>query len=194
MPPISDPDPIYFPDDDAFRAWMEEHHETAEVVWVGYHKRSTGEPSMTWTQSVEVALCFGWIDGIRKSVDERRYTIRFTPRKPTSKWSHKNVESVKRLLAEGRMQPAGMRAYEAREAVGVYSYEQRHEAELPADYERRFRSHAEGWAFFESQPPGYRKTAIHWVVSAKREATRERRLATLIEDSAAGQRIGPLRR
>jgi uncharacterized protein YdeI (YjbR/CyaY-like superfamily) len=144
---------------------------------------------------VDQALCFGWIDGVRRSLGEDAYTIRFTPRKRGSNWSLVNLRKVERLIAEGRMQPAGLAAYEARteEKTGTYSFEQRSAASLAPEEEARFRRNRKGWAFWESQPAGYRKVATWWVVSAKRADTRERRLTTLIADSAKGERIPALR-
>lgn len=179
-----------------FRSWLEEHHESHDELWVGLYKKSSGRPSITWPEAVDEALCFGWIDGLRRSVDGDSYEIRFTPRKPASNWSAVNIARVEALLEEGRMHTAGIAAYQRRleKKSRVYSYEQRKRATLDAEAEAKFRAHPEAWAFFESQPPGYRKTAVFWVVSAKREETRRRRLATLIEDSAQGLRIAPLRR
>jgi uncharacterized protein YdeI (YjbR/CyaY-like superfamily) len=186
--------PRFFAGAHEFRAWLEEHHATASELVVGFHKKSTGRPSMTWTESVREALCFGWIDGIRRSLGDESYTIRFTPRKPTSNWSSRNVRHVEELIAEGRMTPAGLAAYGARRAdrTAVYSFERRHSARLAPEQERRFRDDAKAWDFFETQPRGYRQTAIHWVVSPKREDTRERRLGTLIADSHAGRRLAQL--
>ena len=149
---------------------------------------------MTWTESVREALCYGWIDGVRRSLGDDSYTIRFTPRKPGSNWSSRNVRHVEELTREGRMAPAGLAAFEARrpDRTGVYSFERRQPARLEPAQERQFRTNKAAWKFFESQPPSYRKTAVHWVVSAKREETRSRRLAQLIEDSAAGRRLAQL--
>jgi uncharacterized protein YdeI (YjbR/CyaY-like superfamily) len=165
-------------------------------VWVGLHKKGSGRPSITWPEAVDEALCFGWIDGIRKSVDDDAYAVRFTPRKRTSTWSAVNVKRVAELASEGRMRPAGLAAFEAREEAktGVYSYEQRHAAKLDPAAERELRANETAWAFFEAQPPSYRRTAVWWVVSGKKEETRRRRLATLIEHSAQGGRIPQLRR
>jgi uncharacterized protein YdeI (YjbR/CyaY-like superfamily) len=187
-------EPRYFDSPDEFRAWLEKHHATATELVVGFHKTHTGRPSMTWTESVREALCFGWIDGLRRSLGDESYTIRFTPRKPRSIWSLRNVQHVEDLTREGRMTPAGLAAYEARkpQRTGIYSSEQRQSARLEPGQEERFRADPVAWEFFQSQPPSYRKTAIYWVVSAKREETRARRLATLIEDSAAGRRIAQL--
>ncbi len=178
-----------------FRAWLEANHETATELWVGFHKKGSGRPSMTWPEAVDQALCFGWIDGIRKSVDASSYTNRFTPRKPTSTWSTVNVEMVARGTDQGLMRPAGLRAFEARDAAnsGVYSFEQRPQ-DLPPAYAERFQENGPAWAFFQAQPPGYRRTATFWVLSAKREGTRLKRLATLVDDSAHGRRIGLLAR
>jgi uncharacterized protein YdeI (YjbR/CyaY-like superfamily) len=184
----------FFASPGEFRAWLEEHHATATELVVGFHKKHTGRPSMTWTESVREALCFGWIDGIRRSLGEESYTIRFTPRKPRSIWSARNIQHVEELIREGRMRPAGLAAYEARtpERTGVYSFERRHEARLEPEQEAQFCADAAAWEFFQAQPPSYRQTAIHWVVSAKRADTRERRLAQLIGDSAAGRRLAQL--
>ena len=178
-----------------FRAWLEANHETATELWVGFHKKATGRPSITWPEAVDQALCFGWIDGIRKSVDESSYANRFTPRKARSTWSKVNIEKVAKLTEQGLMMPAGLRAFGARDEAnsGIYSFEQRPQ-ELPPAYAERFQENGPAWAFFQSQPPGYRRTATHWVLSAKREETRLKRLATLIEDSANGRRIGLLTR
>lgn len=188
--------PTFFETPADFRAWLEEHHDSVEVLWVGYYKKGSGRASITWPESVDEALCFGWIDGLRKSIDDVSYKIRFTPRKPDSNWSAVNIARVEELLEKGRMRPAGTAAYERRleKKSRVYSYEQRQRAALDPEAEKRFRADPEAWKFFRSQPPGYRRTAIFWVVSAKREDTRRRRLDTLIEDSAKGLRIGPLRR
>lgn len=187
---------IYFPSADAFRAWLAEHHADRDELLVGFHKQGTGRPSMTWPESVEAALAYGWIDGIRRRVDDRRYTIRFTKRRPRSIWSAKNIATAKALVASGRMTPAGLAAFEARDEQRsrVYSFEREQAATLAPAEERRFRANKKAWAFFSALPPGYRRTAYHWVISAKRAETRARRLALLIADSAAGLRIAPLRR
>jgi uncharacterized protein YdeI (YjbR/CyaY-like superfamily) len=180
----------------ALRAWLEQHHETAKELWVGFYKKSSGKPSITWPESVDEALCFGWIDGIRKSVDDMSYTIRFTPRKPRSNWSAVNVARVAELTRHGQMRPAGRKAFEGRaeEKTGVYSYEQRNSATLDEESERQFRANQPAWDFFQAQPAGYRRLAIWWVISAKKAATRLKRLATLIEDSAQGRTIAQLTR
>jgi uncharacterized protein YdeI (YjbR/CyaY-like superfamily) len=188
--------PIFFESPEQFRAWLEEHHETEAELIVGYYRKRTGRPSMTWQQSVDEALCFGWIDGIRRGIDDDSYTIRFTPRKATSNWSSVNIARVAELEREGRMRPAGRAAFERRSAArsGIYSYEQRQAARLDAEQQREFEANAAAWAFFSEQPPGYRRTATHWVVNAKRPDTRAKRLATLIADSAAGRRLRHLTR
>jgi uncharacterized protein YdeI (YjbR/CyaY-like superfamily) len=188
-------EPIFFESTAEFRAWLEAHHETATELWVGFYKKASGKPSMTWSEAVDQALCFGWIDGVRRSVGADGYANRFTPRKPRSNWSNVNVAKVEALTAQGLMMPAGVRAFELRDAArsGVYSFEKRPEA-LPPEYEAPFKEHPAAWAFFESQPPGYCRLATHWVTSAKREETRLKRLATLIEDSENGRRIAQLTR
>ena len=167
----------------AFREWLEAHHATADEVWVGFRKRSTGLPSLTWPEAVDEALCFGWIDGIRKSVDETRYTIRFTPRRKGSNWSAVNLRKMAALLAQGRVSPAGLRAYEARDPArdAQYSYETRRGLG-PAE-ERVFKKDRKAWAYFQAQPPHYRRLSGSWVVSAKKEETRQRRLAVLVDCS-----------
>jgi uncharacterized protein YdeI (YjbR/CyaY-like superfamily) len=186
---------VYFPTPAALRAWFEEHHGAASELWVGYYKKGSGKPSVTWPESVDEALCVGWIDGIRKSVDEDRYTIRFTPRRTGSVWSAVNVKRARALADQGRMLPAGLRAFEARQEnkSGIYSYEQRR-AGLEEPYEGMLRKNKAAWAFFQAQAPSYRKAAGWWVVSAKKEETRLKRLATLIEASAAGRTISQLTR
>lgn len=189
-------EPRFFATPSEFRAWLEEHHEDASELWVGFHKKGSGNPSMTWPESVDEALCFGWIDGLRRSIDGASYKIRFTPRKPRSTWSLVNVRRVAELTGVGRMRPPGLRAFEARrdDDVGTYSYEQRNVAELEPAHEQRFRANEAAWDFFQAQPPSYRRAATWWVVSAKKEETRSKRLATLIEDSEHGRPIKPLTR
>ena len=176
-----------------FRDWLDEHHASEVEVWVGFHRKGTGRTTMTWSDSVDEALCYGWIDGIRKSLDEERYVIRFTPRKSASIWSEVNMAKVKTLIAEGRMRPGGLAAWERRDEArsGVYSFE-RKAAALDAKQIAKFRKNRRAWKFFESQPPSYRRLTAHYVASAKREETREKRLATLIAYSAKGERIPQL--
>jgi uncharacterized protein YdeI (YjbR/CyaY-like superfamily) len=185
--------PRFFKTAADLRSWFERHHDTAPELWVGYYKTRAGKRGITWPESVDEALCFGWIDGIRKGLDEDRYTNRFTPRKPASNWSARNVERVQELTRLGRMRPAGLAAFEARkrERTGIYSYEQRPQ-DLPPEYERKVKANQRAWRFWRSVAPSYRKAATWWVISAKREDTRARRLATLIETSAKGERIPPL--
>jgi uncharacterized protein YdeI (YjbR/CyaY-like superfamily) len=182
--------PAFFKSADEFRAWLEANHDTAKELWVGYHKKGTGKPSMTWPESVDQALCFGWIDGIRKSVNENSYTNRFTPRKRTSNWSTVNINRVQELIRLGLMQPAGLKAFEERDQKKdqSYSYEAR-ERGLSEAYQEQFKTNAKAWDFFESQPASYKKGASWWVMSAKQEVTQKKRLAQLIEDSAHERRI-----
>jgi uncharacterized protein YdeI (YjbR/CyaY-like superfamily) len=184
----------YFATPEEFRAWLEASHGREDELWVGFHRKATGEPSLTWPESVDEALCFGWIDGLRRSVDDRRYRIRFTPRRPKSNWSAVNIQRANALIEEGRMRPAGLAAFEARddERSRVYSYERENAAFTP-EIEKRFRANEPAWSYWKAQPPHYRRAVTHWVVSAKREATRERRMETLIADCAAGRWIGPMK-
>lgn len=188
--------PIYFASFDEMYRWLEAEHDKRDEALVGYYKTTSGRPSVTWPESVDAALCFGWIDGVRRSVDAERYTIRFTPRRPRSNWSAKNVARMAELEALGLVRPAGRAAFAARppERTGVYSYEQRDTAVFDEAQERRFRAHPTAWAWFQAQPPGYRKLAQYWVLSAKKAETVDKRLATLIEDSASGRPVAPLRR
>jgi uncharacterized protein YdeI (YjbR/CyaY-like superfamily) len=188
-------EPIFFESAAEWRAWLEEHHETASEVWVGMWRKAAGR-GMTWSEAVDEALCFGWIDSVAKRVDDERRMQRFTPRKPTSNWSLVNVNKVEQLRADGRMRPPGEAAFARRRAdkTGIYSFEQRADAALTPEQEAQFRAHPDAWAYWEARPPGYRRQATWWVVSAKREETRARRLATLIEDCAAGRPIKPLTR
>jgi uncharacterized protein YdeI (YjbR/CyaY-like superfamily) len=182
----------FFETPEQWRAWLEEHHDSETEVEVGFRRKASGLPSMTWSESVDEALCFGWIDGVRRGIDETSYRIRFTPRKKGSIWSKVNVENVARLTEQGRMRPAGLAAFEARKKVGVYSHE-RPQA-LPPEYEARLRANAAAWEDWSARAPSYRRQAAHWVASAKREETRERRLAQLIESCAAGRKVAPLSR
>ncbi|HYO75343.1 MAG TPA: YdeI/OmpD-associated family protein [Thermoanaerobaculia bacterium] len=183
-------DPVYFASAAEFRAWLEAHHADETEVLVGFFKRGARPDAMTWPESVDEALCYGWIDGVRKRVDDERYTIRFTPRRAKSIWSAVNLRRVEELKKEKRMQPAGLRAYENRDVARAkqYSFEQ-DVVELGAEREALFRSNDEAWAFFSAQAPSYRRVASWWVISAKQEATRDRRMAKLIEHSAAGERV-----
>jgi uncharacterized protein YdeI (YjbR/CyaY-like superfamily) len=180
----------YFASPAAFRRWLAAHHATAKELLVGFHRKGCGTPSITWPESVDEALCFGWIDGVRRRVDETRYTIRFTPRRKRSNWSLINVNRVGELIAQKLMKPAGLAAFEARVAqkTGIYAYENR-PAELEEAFAKAFRINKEAWAFFQAQPPSYRKLANWYIASARKEETRQKRLARLIADSAAGKRI-----
>lgn len=185
------PDVVFFERPSDFRAWLREHHETADVQWVGFWKKGTGRASITWPESVEEALCYGWIDGLRKSIDDEAYMIRFTPRRPRSHWSRKNVDTYRALDEAGRIKAAGREAWGRRdpENTARASFE-REDVELAPELRAMLDADPEATAFFDAQPPGYRRRAMAWVMSAKREATRERRMAKLVEDSAAGQRTG----
>jgi len=178
-----------------FRKWLKKYHTAAQELWVGYYKTSSGKPSITWSESVDEALCFGWIDGIRKGVDDLSYTIRFTPRRLGSIWSAVNIKRARALIKQGRMQPTGLKAFQARQEnrSGIYSYEQRSD-KLAEPYEKQLRRDKAAWEFFQTQPPSYRKAAGWWVVSAKQEETRLKRLKQLVEDSARGRTIPPLTR
>lgn len=189
-------EPVFFASPAAFRRWLEKHHATSPELLVGFYKKHTGKPSLTWQESVDEALCFGWIDGIRRSIDHEGYAIRFTPRRKGSTWSAINLERVPELVRAGRMTPAGLAAYRVRDPAksGLYSFEQRHQSRLTPAMQKEFRANRKAWAFWEAQPPGYRRIALFYVMSARREETRQRRLERLIADSAAGRRIGLLQR
>lgn len=193
MPPAMNP--RFFDSPADFRSWLEENHDQTAELWVGFHKKGSGRGGITYPQALDEALCFGWIDGVRKSLGEASYTIRFTPRKPGSVWSAVNVEHVRRLAESGRMREPGLRAFEARDPKKskLYSYEQQHEASLDPASEERLKANAKAWEFFRSQAPSYRRTTQWWIVSAKKEETRARRLATLIEACEKGERLDPLR-
>lgn len=188
-------DPVFFPTPADFRAWLGEHYADSDMLWVGYYKKASGRLSVTWEETVDEALCYGWIDGIRRSLGEEAYVIRFTPRKPRSVWSGRNIERVEVLRSEGRMTKAGLNAYTQKDVHehSGYVVGDRPE-ELPKAMRADFKKNAKAWTFYQAQPPGYQKQTMFWVSSAKREETRQRRLATLIEDSANGLRIRQLRR
>ena len=174
-----------------FRAWLARHGAVESELVVGFYKRESGRPSMTWSESVDEALCFGWIDGVRTRIDEHSYKIRFSPRKPTSIWSAINVEKVRVLQAAGRMTKAGLDAFARRseERSRAYSYEQTKRAVLEPAQEAKFKKNKKAWKFFEAQPPSYRRMAAWYVVSAKRPETRQIRLTKVIQASANGARI-----
>jgi uncharacterized protein YdeI (YjbR/CyaY-like superfamily) len=187
-------EPIYFESPAAFRAWLEEHHATETEVWVGMWKKATGKQGLSWAQAVDEALCFGWIDGVMRRVDDERHIQRFSPRKPSSNWSAINIANVERLRKEGRMRPAGEAAFARRrdDRTAVYSHEQRRNPQLSPEEQAQLEADEAAWAYFSARPPSYRRQATWWVISAKRPETRARRLATLIADSAAGRPIKPL--
>jgi uncharacterized protein YdeI (YjbR/CyaY-like superfamily) len=182
--------PAFFKSADEFRRWLKKNHATATELVVGFYKRGTGRPSMTWPESVDEALCFGWIDGIRRRIDDERYCIRFTPRRQGSIWSVVNTRRVAVLTRDGRMNEAGIRVFRERDErkTKQYSFERGSAALTPA-LERQFRANVAAWKFFEEVAPYYRRMCTHWVISAKQDATRERRLALLIGASARGQKI-----
>ncbi|MBA2431209.1 MAG: YdeI/OmpD-associated family protein [Chthoniobacterales bacterium] len=189
-------DPEFFATPGEFRRWLAANHGTASELWVGFWKKGTGRASITWPESVDEALCFGWIDGVRKRLDAESYVIRFSPRKAGSIWSTVNIARVAELTKQGRMEAAGDAAFARRKEAksGVYAYEQRQTAKLNPEAERQFRAHPKAWKYFEAQPPWYRRTATWWVISAKREETRQKRLTVLIEDAKAGRTLRQLTR
>jgi uncharacterized protein YdeI (YjbR/CyaY-like superfamily) len=182
--------PKFFATPAAFRKWLAAHHTDHTELWVGFYKVASTKKSITWPEAVDQALCFGWIDGVRRSVDDESYTNRFTPRRVGSTWSAINTNRMVELIERGLVQPPGLAAFEGRdpEKTNLYSYE-RDTAALSSDSERTFRKNNAAWTFFTAQPPSYRKVVTHWVVSAKRDETRQKRLTTLIEASAAGRRL-----
>jgi uncharacterized protein YdeI (YjbR/CyaY-like superfamily) len=175
---------------DEFREWLTANHDAATELWVGYYKKGVPKTSMSYRESVDLGLCFGWIDGLTRRIDDEVYAIRFTPRTRRSTWSAVNVARMGELMAAGRAHPAGIRAFEARteDNTGIYSYENR-PADLPDAYLAQLKANEAAWTWWQAQRPGYRRLATWWVVSAKQEPTRDRRLATLIEDCAAGRMI-----
>jgi uncharacterized protein YdeI (YjbR/CyaY-like superfamily) len=185
---------VFFPSPADFRRWLEEHHDEADELWVGFYKKATGKPSITWPASVDQALCFGWIDGLRKSIDAESYKIRFTPRRARSHWSAVNIGRVAELTEMGLMQPPGIEAFKRLDEKNSERafYEQK-KVELDPAFKAEFRKNESAWAFFQAQAPSYRKLATWWVMSAKQEATRLRRLSILMKSSEAGEKIPPLR-
>jgi len=186
--------PRFFATPTKFRAWLEQHYGHTPELWVGFFKRNSGKPSITWPEAVDQALCFGWIDGIRQSLDAESYVIRFTPRKTRSTWSAVNIARAKDLSAQGLMSATGLKAFEQRsdEKSAIYSYEQRKSAKLEDAQEEKFHANQRAWNFFQSQPPWYRRTSVYWVISAKREETRTKRLDMLIQCSERQQSIPAL--
>lgn len=185
-------DVLFFNNQEAFSDWLEEHAEASEI-WVGYFRKSTGRASLTWSTSVDVALCFGWIDGIRKTIDEQSYKIRFTPRKITSVWSAVNVKKVKALIQLGKMKPAGLHVFNNRTNAQGYSSEQRN-MQLAREYEAQIKVNRIAWLFFSNLAPSYKRDSIWWVMSAKKEETRLKRLGVLIASSEAELKIPNLRK
>lgn len=183
--------PQFFETARVFRSWLETNAATAPELIVGFYKVDSGHPSMSWPESVDEALCFGWIDGVRKRIDADAYQIRFTPRKATSIWSAINIAKFEMLQAQGRMTPAGVEAFAKRKADKsvIYAYEQEQTAELSAEELRVFQRDKAAWTFFAATPPGYRKVLLHWVTTAKKVETRASRLATLMAACAAGKRL-----
>jgi len=190
------PNPLFFARPLEFHDWLEKNRDKAQEIWVGFHKKSSGKPSITWAESVDEALCFGWIDSLRRSVNDTSYANRFTPRKARSTWSAVNIRRAKELISLGHMQPAGIKAFEQRsnERSAIYSYEQRQSAKLSGAFEKQFRANEKAWKFFRAQAPWYQKVAAFWVVSAKKDDTRLKRLSKLIEDSEKERTIPPLTR
>jgi uncharacterized protein YdeI (YjbR/CyaY-like superfamily) len=190
MPPTPT-NPRYFRSPAEFRVWLEANHERATEIWVGFYKKHTGKQGMSWSEAVDQALCFGWIDSVLHRVDDARHVRRFTPRRPNSIWSKVNVAKVKQLAEAGVMHPAGMAPFLARGAKHEegYSVAARDSTLSPA-YQRRFRANKSAWTWYRAQVPSYQRQTAHWVMSAKREETRERRLEQLIADAAAGKRVG----
>ena len=187
-------EPTFFATPDEFRAWLQEHHATETELLVGFHKKGSGRPSITWPQSVDQALCFGWIDGVRRRIDDDELLDPLHAAQGAQHLERDQRQARGRADAEGLMHPAGVAAFERRsdDKTAIYSYEQRQAAELEPEQERRFRANAQAWAWFQAQAPSYRRTATYWVISAKRAETRERRLERLISDSAAERPIPPL--
>lgn len=187
-------EPVHFASAAAFRRWLARHHASATEIWVGFYKRGSGRGGLTYSEAVEQALCFGWIDGIVRRIDSERHVQRYTPRRPRSQWSAVNVRRFTALVAAGQVTPAGQAAFAAWDGKkAAYSFENRQTTLAPA-LRAQFIRHARAWRWFSDAPPGYQRTAIFWVMSAKQDATRQRRLETLIADSEAGQRIRLLRR
>lgn len=182
--------PTFFQNSDEFRSWLEQNHLTEKELWVGYYRVETGKPTMTWSESVDQALCFGWIDGIRKKIDDESYCNRFTPRRPGSTWSKVNIAKVEELTAKGLMYPAGIEAFKKRKEnnSGIYSFENEIK-DLPEEFAAIFRQNTTAWEFYIAQPPSYRKTMTHWILSAKQEATKMNRLEKLISASSKQLRV-----
>ena len=183
--------PLYFATPAAFHEWLEKNHQTKSEQWIGFYRKASGRPSITWAEAVDEALCFGWIDGLRKTIDASSYKIRFTPRRPSSNWSATNIARMKDLIRDGRVRPAGITVFQRRTPAKsrVYSYENRKAARLSSAATKLFRAESTAWRFFQQQPASYRQTAIWWMVSAKRPQTQNNRLQRLIASSKAGRRL-----
>lgn len=192
---MSEPEAVFFKSAGDFRKWLAKNHDKVPVLWIAFWKAHTGKRELTYDQAVDESLCHGWIDGLKHARDADSYQIRFTPRKARSIWSTVNLKKMEKLAAAGRLAKPGIAVFEGRDRsrAGLYSTDNRHVV-LSPEFEKRFRAKKTAWKFFEAQPPGYRRVAAFWVMSAKKEETRERRLATLMEDSASGRRIAPLSR
>jgi uncharacterized protein YdeI (YjbR/CyaY-like superfamily) len=188
--------PVFFDGAADWRVWLERNHAAASELFVGFHRKTPGRATLTYPEALDEALCFGWIDGVRRSLDSRRWYIRFTPRKANSTWSLVNIRRATALKKEGRMAPPGLKAFEGRDRSrsGRYSFEQRAAPKLDRASAKAFRAKPRAWAFFQAQPPGYRRLATFWIMSAKRAETRARRLAQLVADSDEGRRLAPLAR
>lgn len=184
-------EPTFFKTPADFRQWLEQNHKRATELLVGFYKTGSGKPSITWPESVEQALCFGWIDGVRKSLGEEAYTIRFTPRRPNSIWSAVNVSKVEELKAKGLMKPEGLAAFEKlKEGKSrIYSHEQKETARLSPEFEKVFKANKKAWDFFKAQAPSYQKVMLHYVMTAKQEKTRQSRFEKLLQASAEGKRV-----
>jgi len=184
-------EPKFFTSPEKFRQWLQKNHDSANELLVGFHKKDSGKKSITYAEALDEALCFGWIDGVRKRLDETSYTIRFTPRKPKSIWSNVNVKHVERLKKEGRMAEPGLKVYAQRDPkrTGIYAFENRPK-EFSPEYEKKFRANKAAWEFFQTIPPSLRNTYIFWIMGAKKEETQLHRLQLLIESSAKGVRYG----
>lgn len=185
--------PKFFSSPALFRQWLERNYDRETELLIGFHKKSSGKKSITYNEALDEALCFGWIDGVRKNLNETSYTIRFTPRKARSIWSNVNVNHVERLIKEKRMHASGLEAYARRdpERTGIYAFENRPK-ELAPEYEKAFRANKKAWEFFQKEPPSIKRTVIFWIMSAKKEETRLRRMQQLIENAAKGVRMGVL--
>jgi len=182
----------FFADQSEFRKWLHTYHDRVDELWVGYYKKATGKPSITWPESVDEALCCGWIDGVRKSIDEETYRIRFTPRRTGSNWSDVNIRRVKELIKLGKMEPAGMRAFQNRKQSAASPARRPESIELSKQYEDELKSNKKAWEYFNTLAPSFKRMSVAWVMSAKKEETRLRRLGVLIESSEKGRKVPPL--